>query len=100
MGLTAGQELLNRYKIEKSIGKGGMGAVYRAWDTRLEVAVAIKEMIPQPGIDADTLEQFRRQFRREARTRGSGPSLSSDTTPRESRRESRDSGVDGQPVYG
>jgi hypothetical protein len=43
-----------------------MGAVYRAWDTRLNIAVALKEMIPQPGLDPETLIDLRQQFRQEA----------------------------------
>ena len=47
-------------------GSGRDGAVYRAWDTRLNVPVALKEMIPQPGLDPHTLAQLRRQFEQEA----------------------------------
>ncbi len=43
-----------------------MGAVYRAWDTRLNIPVAVKELVPQPGLDASTLERLREQFIQEA----------------------------------
>jgi serine/threonine-protein kinase len=66
MTLEAGQLLQNRYRIISRLGQGGMGAVYRAWDTRLNVPVAVKEMIPQPGLDAAKLKQLRRQFQQEA----------------------------------
>ena len=66
MTLAVSQVLQNRYRIVSLLGQGGMGAVYRAWDTRLDVPVALKEMIPQPGLDSHTLDQLGRQFRREA----------------------------------
>jgi serine/threonine-protein kinase len=66
MILQTGEMLQNRYRIESLLGQGGMGAVYRAWDTRLNVAVALKEMVPQPGLDIHTLAQLRQQFQQEA----------------------------------
>ncbi|MCP4542057.1 MAG: serine/threonine protein kinase [Chloroflexi bacterium] len=66
MTLTTGQILQNRYRIVSLLGQGGMGAVYKAWDTRLNVHLAIKEMIPQPGLDEQTLEELQNQFRQEA----------------------------------
>lgn len=37
--------LQNRYKIEGYIAKGGMGAVYRAFDNRLKCDVAVKQQL-------------------------------------------------------
>ncbi len=65
--LTPGSILQNRYRIASLLGQGGMGAVYRAWDTRLEVPVALKEMIPQPGLPLHVLTQLRQQFHQEAK---------------------------------
>jgi serine/threonine-protein kinase len=65
--LAPGTVLLDRYRIVSLLGQGGMGAVYRAWDIRLEVPVALKEMTVQPGLAAHILAQLRQQFHQEAK---------------------------------
>jgi uncharacterized protein (TIGR02265 family) len=45
MTLEPGMQL-DRYTIESLVGEGAMGKVYRAFDTRLERAVAIKVLAP------------------------------------------------------
>ena len=66
MALPGGHTLQNRYRVVSPLGQGGMGAVYRAHDTRLNVSVALKEMTHQPGLDQRMLAQLREQFRQEA----------------------------------
>jgi len=68
MPINAGQVIQDRYRVTKLLGQGGMGAVYRAWDMRLNRAIALKEMVPQAGLDAATLTQLRQQFQQEAQT--------------------------------
>ena len=65
-GLVKGQTLQNRYRVVSQLGRGGMGAVYRAWDTRLRIQVALKEMRPQPGLNPQMLGLLRQQFQQEA----------------------------------
>src|SRR5581483_9943207 len=52
--LAAGTQLSNgRYKIERSVAAGGMGAVYRALDVRFNRPCAVKEMLDDFHNDAD-----------------------------------------------
>ena len=51
------------YRLEKRVGAGGMGEVYRALDTRLERPVALKRI----RIDGSRGSRVRRRFQREAR---------------------------------
>ena len=41
--LIPGTVLAKRYLLGEAIGTGGFGIVYKAWDTKLETIVAIKE---------------------------------------------------------
>lgn len=58
--LQPGQELASRYRIERMLGRGGMGAVYLAVDARFDRRVAIKQ-----SFFADNA--YGRAFEREAR---------------------------------
>jgi two-component system LytT family response regulator len=54
-------ERLGRYRITGEIGKGGMGVVYRATDTRLGREVALKVLAPGPGDDPERERRLRRE---------------------------------------
>lgn len=65
--LPKGTVLRSRYKIIQFISQGGMGAIYRAEDLRLEGRMcAIKEMWADVSALPEDLEQIQIQFHREA----------------------------------
>jgi serine/threonine-protein kinase len=54
---------LRQFELRSVIASGGMGTVYRAWDTVLERQVAVKLMKKELMQDAKSLENFYREAR-------------------------------------
>lgn len=63
--LLEGKTLSGRYQIGRLISKGGMGAVFRATDSRLGRSVAVKVIAIEPE-SAEQAASLRARFRREA----------------------------------
>ena len=62
-----GRLLDRRYRLDRSIARGGMATVYDATDTRLDRRVAVKVMRPALASDPDFVERFAREARAAAR---------------------------------
>ena len=52
---------LGHYRIDGTIGRGGMGTVYRATDTRLDREVAIKVLPAEVMADVERRQRFRQE---------------------------------------
>ena len=54
-------EWLDRYTVRSLIGRGGMGAVYLAWQGALDRAVAVKLLPAELGTDTGFVKRFERE---------------------------------------
>ncbi|MFC8046069.1 serine/threonine-protein kinase [Nocardia sp. NPDC057353] len=59
----AGERWFGEYRLDREVGRGGMGRVWKAWHAPTERFVALKLL---PAAAADD-EEYRRRFEREAR---------------------------------
>jgi len=62
MPLTAGTKL-GPYQIQSPLGAGGMGEVYRALDTRLDRAVAVKILASHLASSPELKQRMEREAR-------------------------------------
>jgi serine/threonine protein kinase/formylglycine-generating enzyme required for sulfatase activity len=59
-----GTVVFGRYKLQKELGRGGMGVVWLALDTRVDVTVALKFLPDVVARDAECVEELKRELRR------------------------------------
>jgi serine/threonine-protein kinase len=59
--------IAEKYRLERLLGRGGMGAVYSGTHVELERPVAVKMLLPDSVSDPQALERFRREARAAAR---------------------------------
>jgi eukaryotic-like serine/threonine-protein kinase len=67
--MQPGTVLADRYRIERLLSRGGMGAVYEATQLGLERPVAVKLLLPVFSSDAKMQERFQREARSAASLR-------------------------------
>jgi eukaryotic-like serine/threonine-protein kinase len=60
--LEPGTELGPRYRIESLLGKGGMGAVYRAHDKELDRTVALKLIRSELVSEPEAMQRFKQEL--------------------------------------
>ncbi|MFQ5952385.1 MAG: HEAT repeat domain-containing protein, partial [Candidatus Omnitrophota bacterium] len=65
--IEKGELFEGRFRILRSIGEGGMGAVYRAYDTQAKRVVALKIMSSSATPDIESDERRTKRFLREVR---------------------------------
>jgi len=61
--ITRGSLIASRYEILSSLGKGGMGVVYKAHDRELDEIVALKLLRPDAASSPELARRFRAEIR-------------------------------------
>ncbi|HEY7410266.1 MAG TPA: serine/threonine-protein kinase, partial [Vicinamibacteria bacterium] len=61
--IQRGMVVAGRYEIQATLGKGGMGMVFRAFDRVLEETVALKVLRSEVAMDPDIARRFRQEIK-------------------------------------
>jgi serine/threonine protein kinase/Tfp pilus assembly protein PilF len=56
-----GEIVAGRFRIERAVGRGGMGQVWEAYDQQLREYVALKTIRPQIASDPKAIEEFKQE---------------------------------------
>ncbi|MGA2532641.1 MAG: protein kinase [Candidatus Aminicenantales bacterium] len=62
-GLERGTMFARRFEIIEEIGRGGMGTVYKAFDTKIREVVVLKLLKPEIAMDAEVIERFQNEVK-------------------------------------
>jgi serine/threonine protein kinase/tetratricopeptide (TPR) repeat protein len=61
--LASGTTFAQRYQVIEELGRGGMGRVYKVFDTEVREKLALKLVHPDVAADEPTIERFRNELR-------------------------------------
>jgi serine/threonine protein kinase/Flp pilus assembly protein TadD len=61
--LTTGSTFASRYQVIEELGKGGMGTVYKVFDSEIKEKIALKLLKPEVASDEETIERFRNEMK-------------------------------------
>jgi serine/threonine protein kinase/Flp pilus assembly protein TadD len=61
--LTTGSTFAGRYQIIEELGHGGMGQVYKVFDTKIKEKIALKLIKPEVASDKEIIERFSNELR-------------------------------------
>jgi len=61
--LTTGSTFAGRYQVIEELGHGGMGRVYKVFDTDIKEKIALKLLRPEVALDKNTVERFSNELK-------------------------------------
>jgi eukaryotic-like serine/threonine-protein kinase len=61
--LAPGSLYAGRYQVIEELGSGGMGRVYKVFDTEVREKLALKVLNPEIALDAQMIERFRNELK-------------------------------------
>jgi serine/threonine protein kinase len=67
--LVAHRVIADKFRLDRALAAGGMGSVWAAWNTHLDVPVAVKLMAPPLAASQELVARFEREARAAAQIR-------------------------------
>jgi serine/threonine protein kinase/tetratricopeptide (TPR) repeat protein len=61
--LATGSSFAGRYQVIEELGHGGMGRVYKVFDTDIKEKIALKLLRPEIALDKETVERFANELK-------------------------------------
>jgi serine/threonine protein kinase/Tfp pilus assembly protein PilF len=61
--LSTGSTFAGRYQVIEELGKGGMGKVYKVFDTKIKEKIALKLIKSEIASDRETIERFSNELK-------------------------------------